>query len=82
MQSNAKQCKAIKINKNNKYNLHPKTVTMSFQYVFIPADASKDLECKEGSKDGGLSNDYLVKHAKEYFSAQSSGPSASETAGE
>mmetsp|Transcript_26100 Transcript_26100/g.39495 ORF Transcript_26100/g.39495 Transcript_26100/m.39495 type:complete len:322 (+) Transcript_26100:25-990(+) len=46
-----------------------------FQYVLIPADSSLPVECKTGDGSGGLSNDELVKSAKDYFFAQSGGAS-------
>ena len=38
-----------------------------FKYVFIPANDSKPIELREGSKSGGLSDDILSKTAKKYF---------------
>ena len=38
-----------------------------FKYVFIPANDSKPIECREGDKSGGLSDDILSKCAKKYF---------------
>ena len=45
----------------------------TFQYVFIPADSSAPIESKTASAAGGLSNDELVKTAKQYFFEQSGG---------
>lgn len=38
-----------------------------FKYIFIPANDSKPIELREGSKAGGLSDDILSKTAKKYF---------------
>ncbi|KAI2489431.1 hypothetical protein MHU86_25163 [Fragilaria crotonensis] len=45
----------------------------TFKYVFIPADSSVPVESKTASASGGLSNDELVKTAKQYFFEQSGG---------
>eukprot|EP00559_Dactyliosolen_fragilissimus_P001191 CAMPEP_0184863144 /NCGR_PEP_ID=MMETSP0580-20130426/9303_1 /TAXON_ID=1118495 /ORGANISM="Dactyliosolen fragilissimus" /LENGTH=379 /DNA_ID=CAMNT_0027361279 /DNA_START=63 /DNA_END=1199 /DNA_ORIENTATION=- len=39
----------------------------SFQFVRIPAQLSCPIEQLSGSKAGGLSDDHLVKYAKNYF---------------
>jgi hypothetical protein len=39
----------------------------SFQYVLIPADASQPIKICSADKSGGLENDLLVKHAKNFF---------------
>ena len=44
-----------------------------FKYVFIPADEGSPLEEREGDKSGGLSEDVLVKTAREYFFEQTGG---------
>jgi hypothetical protein len=41
-----------------------------FQFVRIPADSSEPIESLFLSKEGGLSDDALIAHAKEYFSIQ------------
>lgn len=43
----------------------------SFKFVFIPCDATKPIEEREG-QDGGLTNDFLIQHAKKYFAEESS----------
>ena len=45
----------------------------TFKYVFIPADSSVPVDSKTASASGGLSNDELVKTAKQYFFEQSGG---------
>lgn len=49
-----------------------------FSYVFIPADEESPIELKQGDKSGGLSDDFLVKSAKEYFHQQSGGDARAE----
>mmetsp|Transcript_15458 Transcript_15458/g.19627 ORF Transcript_15458/g.19627 Transcript_15458/m.19627 type:complete len:329 (-) Transcript_15458:35-1021(-) len=44
-----------------------------FKYIFIPCSASEPITTNEESKEGGLSDDYLAKRAKEYFFAKSNG---------
>uniref|UniRef100_A0A7S2WA15 CS domain-containing protein n=2 Tax=Eucampia antarctica TaxID=49252 RepID=A0A7S2WA15_9STRA len=44
-----------------------------FRYVSIPADSSLPIKQLETSKEGGLSDDYLSKEAKDYFFKQSGG---------
>jgi CS domain len=43
------------------------SLTGSFQFFLIPADASRPMEPQTADKAGGLTDDALVKHAKEYF---------------
>lgn len=38
-----------------------------FQYIFIPADISREIEQRSASKDGGLENDALRRSAEEHF---------------
>jgi hypothetical protein len=45
-----------------------------FQYVFIPADHSLPIEERTADKQGGLSDDELIRSAKKYFHEQSGGP--------
>jgi hypothetical protein len=51
----------------------PQTTTMTtinsnnFTFVLIPADESKPIVELQASKDGGLSDDALIQHAKSYF---------------
>ena len=42
----------------------------SFQFVRIPVDANEPIEVLTANKAGGLTDDALVKHAKQYFFAQ------------
>jgi hypothetical protein len=51
----------------------------NFYYVFIPAKEEEPIEAREGDKSGGLSDDILVKTAKDYFFQQSGGDSRVET---
>jgi hypothetical protein len=46
---------------------------MSFKYVLIPSDDSKPIQEFHGDKSGGLSNDYLIRYAKEYFFEKNGG---------
>jgi hypothetical protein len=39
----------------------------TFQYVLIPADNAKAIESRSASTEGGLTDDALLKVAKEYF---------------
>lgn len=50
----------------------------SFSYVFIPANEEAPIEAREGDKSGGLSDDVLVKTAKDFFFQQSGGDSRAE----
>ena len=54
------------------------TLSGSFSYVFIPANEEAPIEQREGDKSGGLSEDALVKTAKEYFFQQSGGAARAE----
>jgi CS domain len=45
----------------------------TFQYIFIPADSSVEVECRTGSTAGGLLDDELIKAAKQHFFHQSGG---------
>lgn len=49
---------------------------MSFKYVLIPAVESEPISTLEASKAGGLTDDALSKHAKQYFAEQSGGGSS------
>ena len=49
------------------------TLSGSFSYVFIPANADEPIEQRQGDRAGGLSNDDLINTAKEYFFQQSGG---------
>jgi hypothetical protein len=51
----------------------------NFTYVFIPANEEEPIEAREGDKSGGLSDDILIKTAKDYFFQQSGGDSRAET---
>ena len=48
---------------------------MSFKYILIPSDESKPIQEMEGDKTGGLSNDFLLQNAKEYFFERNGGAS-------
>ena len=39
----------------------------SFQFVLIPSDSSKPIQQLSESTDGGLTNDKLIAHARNYF---------------
>jgi len=52
---------------------------MSFKYIFIPADESKPIQELEGDKAGGLSNDFLLQSAKDYFYQRNGGASRKST---
>ena len=43
----------------------------TFQFVRIPADSNEPIEVCTADKAGGLTNDALVQHAKQYFYEQS-----------
>ena len=45
----------------------PSLTKGSFQFLLIPADTTRPLEPQTADKAGGLTDDALVKHAKEYF---------------
>jgi hypothetical protein len=45
-----------------------------FLYVFIPADHTLPIEERTADKQGGLSDDELIRSAKNYFHEQSGGP--------
>lgn len=42
----------------------------SFTFVFIPADENESLKELQGSKAGGLTNDFLLQHVKQHFTQQ------------
>ena len=48
-------------------------MSKTFQYVFIPADSSAPVKTRTGDTSGGLTDDELVKNAKQYFFEQSGG---------
>ena len=48
---------------------------MSFKYIFIPSNDSQPIQELEGNKAGGLSNDFLLQSAKEYFFERNGGAS-------
>jgi CS domain len=50
----------------------------SFSYVFVPANEEAPIEAREGDKSGGLSDDVLVKTAKDFFFQQSGGETRAE----
>ena len=43
------------------------TLSGNFEYVLIPADADLPVKTLIGDKAGGLTDDFLVKYAKNYF---------------
>lgn len=45
-----------------------------FKYIRIPCNDNEPLECLQAEKAGGLTNDELVKQAKQYFSEGSPMP--------
>ena len=51
------------------------TLSGKFLYVLIPADETVPIEQREGDKSGGLSDDALIKTAKDYFFQQTGGDS-------
>jgi hypothetical protein len=44
-----------------------------FKFVFIPCSVAEPITTDEESKEGGLSDDFLAKRAKDYFYSKSDG---------